>query len=200
MNAALGKLTLDALFSHFDAIVKQQPSPPVLVGHSMGGLIVQTLINRGLGARGVCIDSAPAKGVTVLRWSMLRSNFPILFGSAPVLLTESQWRYAFDNTSTPEEAHAHYENQLVPESKLVGRGALGAAIDWDKPHAPLLFVAGGADHIIPPAVNVANHKKYAHAGSRTDFKLFDGRTHYTILDGKGWDEVCDFVGDWVQAA
>ena len=125
-NAALGRLTLDELFAHFEAIVKKQPSPPVLVGHSMGGLIVQTLINRGLGARGVAIDSAPAKGVTVLRWSMLRSNLPILFGSAPVLLSESQWRYAFDNTSSPEEAHAHYDKQLVPESKLVGRGALGA--------------------------------------------------------------------------
>ncbi|MGZ3442117.1 MAG: alpha/beta hydrolase [Polyangia bacterium] len=199
-DAALGKLTLDALFAHFEAIVKQQPSPPVLVGHSMGGLIVQTLINRGLGARGVAIDSAPPKGVTVLRWSMLRSNFPIFFGSAPVLLTEKQWRYAFDNTSTPDEAHAHYEKQLVPESKLVGRGALGAKIEWDRAHAPLLLVAGGADHIIPAAVNRANRDKYAHAESRVDFKEFEGRTHYTILDGKGWEEVCDFVGDWVQAA
>ena len=42
-------------------------------------------------------------------------------------------------------------------------------------------------------------KKYAHAESRVDYKMFDGRTHYTILDGKGWEEVCDFVGDWVQA-
>jgi alpha-beta hydrolase superfamily lysophospholipase len=196
----LAKLTLDDLVAHFEAIVKKQPSPPVLVGHSMGGLIVQTLINRGLGARGVAIDSAPAKGVNVLRWSMLRSNFPIFFGSAPVLLTEQQWRYAFDNTSTPEEAQAHYEKQLVPESKLVGRGALGAKIEWERAHAPLLFIAGGADHIIPPAVNEANRNKYAHAGSRVDFKLFDGRTHYTILDGKGWEEVCDFVGEWVQAA
>jgi len=199
-NAALGRLTLDELFAHFEAIVKKQPSPPVLIGHSMGGLIVQTLINRGLGARGVAIDSAPAKGVTVLRWSMLRSNLPILFGSGPVLLSESQWRYAFDNTSTPDEVHAHDEKQLVPESKLVGRGALGAKIDWERAHAPLLFVGGGADHIIPHAVNEANVKKYAHAGSRVDYKLFDGRTHYTILDGKGWEEVCDFVGDWITAA
>ncbi len=199
-DPALAKLTLDELVAHFEAIVKKQPSPPVLVGHSMGGLIVQLLLNRGLGARGVAIDSAPPKGVLVLRWSMLRANFPVLFGDQPVLLSESQWRYAFDNSSTPEDVHAHYERQLVPESKLVGRGALGAKIEWDRPHPPLLLVAGGADHIIPAAVNRANFAKYTHAGSKRDFKLFDGRTHYTVLDGKGWEEVCDFVGDWVQAA
>jgi hypothetical protein len=148
----------------------------------MGGLIVQLLVNRGLGARGVAIDSAPPKGVTVLRWSMLRSNFPILFGSAPVLLTEKQWRYAFDNTSTPEEAHAHYEKQLVPESKLVGRGALGAKIDWERAHAPLLLIAGGA-YIIPP-VN-RQFRKYSTASKR-DQNLFDGRTLHTILDRQGW--------------
>jgi len=199
-SAALGRLTLDELVAHFEAIVKKQPSPPVLVGHSMGGLIVQLLLNRGLGARGVAIDSAPPKGVLVLRWSMLRANFPLFFGTAPLLLSEARWRYAFDNTSTPEEVHAHYEAQLVPESKRVGRGALGAKLDWKAPHAPLLLVGGGADHIIPHAVNEANVEKYAHAGSRVDYKLFDGRTHYTILDGKGWEEVCDFVGDWIQAA
>jgi pimeloyl-ACP methyl ester carboxylesterase len=203
-NPALGRLTLDEVIAHFEAIVKKQPSPPVLVGHSMGGLIVQALLNRGLGARGVAIDSAPPKGVFVLRWSMLRANFPALFGSKPWLMSEAQWRYAFDNTSTPEEAHAHYEKQLVPESKRVARGALGTKIDWQRAHAPLLLVAGGADHIIPAAVNAANHKKYAHAESRVDYKQFDGRTHYTILDGgldgSGWEEVCDFVGEWVQAA
>ena len=130
---------------------------------------------------------------------MLRANFPLFFGGAPFLMSEAQWRYAFDNTSTPEEVHAHYEAQLVPESKRVGRGSLAAAVDWNKPHAPLLLVAGGADHIIPAAVNRANAKKYKHAGSRVDLKEFPGRTHYTVLDGKGWEEVCDAVGDWIQA-
>ena len=197
-DAALAKLTLEELVARFETIVKQQPSPPVLVGHSMGGLIVQLLVNRGCGARGVAIDSVPPQGVSVLRWSMLRASYPALLGTTPWLMSEGQWCYAFDHTSTPEEAHAHYEQQLVPESKRVARGALGAKIDWDKPHAPLLLVAGGADHIIPAAVNHANFGRYRHAGSKRDFKQFDGRTHYSILDGKGWEEVCDFVGDWIQ--
>ncbi|MCU1282064.1 MAG: hypothetical protein JWM53_5610 [bacterium] len=198
-NAALGRLTLDELVAHFEAIVKRQPSPPVLVGHSLGGLIVQLLLDRGLGARGVAIDSAPAKGIFVLRWSMLRANAPMLFGSDPKLLSPAQWRYAFDNRATPEQARASYDQQLVPESKRVARGALAAKIDWDKPHAPLLLVAGGADHIIPAAVNRANAGKYRHTGSKVDFKLFDGRTHYGVLAGDHWLEVCDFVGDWIEA-
>lgn len=201
-DAALGKLTLAELVAHWEGLVRARPTPPILVGHSLGGLIVQLLVQRGLGALGVAIDSAPPRGVLVLRWSMLRCNWPLLFGSGPLLMSEAQWRYAFTNNLPPDEVHATYERQLVPESRLVGRGALGpaAAIDWAKPHAPLLLLGGGADHIIPPAVNRANVKKYKHEGSRVDYHEFAGRSHYTILDGPGWTEVADYVLDWIAAA
>jgi pimeloyl-ACP methyl ester carboxylesterase len=199
-DPAVGALTFDALVQHWEAIVRAEPEPPVLVGHSLGGLLVQLLVSRGLGARGVAINSAPPKGVMVFKWSQLRSNFPLFFGSKPFLMNEKQWHYAFTNTFTPEETHDSYERQCVPESKRVGRGTLGkaAALDWKKPHAPLLFLSGGADHIIPPAVNLSNIAKYKDGGSRRDHKLFDGRTHYTILDGAGWTDVADYVADWIQ--
>ena len=199
-DPAVGKLTLNDIVAHYEALVRARSEKPVLIGHSMGGLVAQLLINRGLGARAVAIDSAPPKGVTVLRWSMLRSKWPLLFGKEPFLMSEEQFRYAFAHTLSPTELRDVYERHVVPESRLVGRGALGARIDWKKPHAPLLFIAGGADRIIPAAVNRANAKKYKDAGSRVDLKEFEGRTHYTILDGAGWTDVADYVADWISAA
>jgi pimeloyl-ACP methyl ester carboxylesterase len=204
-DAAVGRLSLGDLLAHYEAVVRAQKEPPVLVGHSMGGLVVQLLLNKGLGARGVAIDSAPPKGVLSLRWSFLRANWPALnpFVSkyTPLLLSEAQFRYAFAHTLSPEQLHAVYEKHVVPESRVVGRAALtdAARIEWDKPHAPLLFVTGGADHIIPASLNRSNAGKYKHAGSRVEVKNFDGRTHYTILDGEGWTEVADAVADWIAA-
>ena len=205
-DPAVGRLSLGDLLAYYEAIVRAQKEPPILVGHSMGGLIVQLLINRGLGARGVAIDSAPPKGVLSLRWSFLRSNWailnPFVSKNAPLLLSENQFRYAFAHTLPPERVHAIYQQAVVPESRVVGRAALSdvARIDWQKPHAPLLFVTGGKDHIIPASLNRTNAGKYKDAASRVDVKDFDGRTHYTILDGEGWTEVADAVADWIGAA
>ncbi len=198
-DPALGNLTLGDVVAQFESIVRGYAEPPVLVGHSLGGLVVQRLLNLGLGARGVAIDSAPPKGVFVVSGSMLKSNWPLFFGTRPFLMSEEQFRYAFAHTLPDDQLRVAYERHVVPESRVLGRGALGrdGALDWKKPHAPLLLVAGGADKIIPPAVNRSNRGKYAHDGSRVDFHEFAGRTHYTILDGPGWTEVADFVADWI---
>ena len=49
----------------------------------------------------------------------------------------------------------------------------------DRP--PLLFIAGSEDNIIPPAVNQSNVKHYRHAKSPTDYKEFEGRSHYSVI-------------------
>ena len=68
--------------------------------------------------------------------------------------------------------------------------------------APLLFIAGGEDNIMPPAVNQSNVKHYRHAKSPTDYKEFPGHSHYSIIGGEGWEEVADYALDWAveQAA
>ena len=66
------------MIEHYAAIIAKLAAPPILIGHSMGGAVVQVLLDRGLGAAGVAIDPAPIKGVLNLPLSALRSGFPVL--------------------------------------------------------------------------------------------------------------------------
>ena len=61
--------------------------------------------------------------------------------------------------------------------------------------APLLFIAGGADHIMPPSVNKSNAKHYRNSPAVTDYHEFDGRDHWTCA-APGWQAVADYALDW----
>jgi pimeloyl-ACP methyl ester carboxylesterase len=201
-NSALAKLTLDDVLEHYRKIIKTLPEKPILIGHSMGGLVVQVLLSEGLGAAGVAIDSAPPKGVITLKWSFLKSNWPALdpFASLdkPILLDERAFSYAFVNTLPPEQQKRAYEEDSMPESRRVAKGPTTPAgkIDFAKARPPLLIVAGERDHIIPATLNRKNFEKYR-GPSVTEFKQFAGRDHW-IIASDGWQEVADYVSGWID--
>jgi alpha-beta hydrolase superfamily lysophospholipase len=202
-NTALAGLRFTDLIAAFENQISKLPEKPVLVGHSVGGLIVQILINKGLGRAGVAIDSAPPKGLRSFRPSFLRSNSqvvnPFVSAKIPYVMKLGKFRYAFANSMTRQEQEEAYRTYIVPESIRVPRD-LGkkAVIDFKKAHAPLLLIAGSADHIIPAGLNRRNFGRYAQDnGSRTEFKEFEGRSHTIILQ-KGWDEVAGFACDWIR--
>jgi pimeloyl-ACP methyl ester carboxylesterase len=199
-DPALGKLTMGDVLANYEAIIRALPEPPLLVGHSLGGLMVQLLLQKGLGKKGVAIDSAPPRGVLPLEWSVVRANWPTISPfvskSVPVLLTPAQFRYAFAHTLPEDEVARIWDAQVVPESRQMPKGAMAAKVAWDAPHAPLLLVAGGEDRICTQKMNTSNARKYR---PPVELKVFPGRTHYTILDGDGWTEVADYVADWLAA-
>lgn len=201
--AGLGRLTLGEVVASIAGVVEALPARPVVVGHSMGGLVAQRLVARGLVAAAVCIDSAAPRGVTSLSWSFLRSNLPVVnpfAGDAPFAMSPEHFRYTFCNTASLDEARAVHAAFVVPESRNVARGSTGpdGAVDLAKPHAPLLFVAGERDHIVPAALNRKNHAAYTDAASRRDLREFPGRTHW-ICGQAGWEEVATFVAEWIEA-
>jgi pimeloyl-ACP methyl ester carboxylesterase len=159
------------------------------------------LLQEGLGVAGVAIDSAPPQGVITLKWSFLKSNWPAInpFASLkkPIYLDEKAFQYAFVNTLLPEAQHAAWVNEVVPESRRVGKGPTSATarIDFHKARPPLLLIAGEKDHIIPSLLNQKNFRKYQ-PPSLTEFKEFPGRDHW-IIASPGWQEVADFVLGWV---
>ena len=69
-------LGIGEIVDHYEAIIRELPSPPIIMGHSFGGAFTQLLLDRGLGAAGVAIDSAPVKGVLALPLSTLKSALP----------------------------------------------------------------------------------------------------------------------------
>lgn len=200
---ALGKLTLDEVIESYRKVIKTLPEKPIVVGHSMGGLVAQKLLSEGLAAKAVAIDSAPPSGLIVAKWSFIKSNWSVInpFISAKQAYYPSlrDFRYAFANCVPDAESEAMYNDYIVPESRLVGRGTSSkiAKIDFSKPHAPLLMIAGEKDHIIPAALNRKNYNKYSDTSSVRIFKQFDGQCHALIVDKK-WKEVASYVYTWLD--
>jgi pimeloyl-ACP methyl ester carboxylesterase len=182
--------------------IAQLPASPIVIGHSYGGLLVQLLLQQGTVAAGVAIESAPPRGVAVWSWSLFRSVLPMLglFSSLKTtfLLTFAQWQYAIANGLPLTDQQSSYENLAAPESKKLIRGALSsqARVDFRRPHAPLLFVAGGADRIMLAALNRANFRRYRHAQSIIDYRELPGRSH-AMLGQPTWREDAAMVLRWL---
>jgi pimeloyl-ACP methyl ester carboxylesterase len=65
--------------------------------------------------------------------------------------------------------------------------------------APLLFISGGSDHILPPVIQRHNYEKNAkHSTAIAAHKVFPGRDHFTCGE-PGWEAVADFALDWALA-
>ncbi len=211
--SAVEDLGIVEIVDHYEGIIRALDAPPIIVGHSFGGVFTQMLLDRGLGAAGVAVDSGPVKGLLSLPVSTLRSGWPVLKNPAnrhrPVALTPEEFHYAFTNTLTEEESQAVYDRYAVPGP---GRVLYQAALANFNPHAasrvdfsnaeraPLLLIAGGMDHVAPASTNAENFKKYRKSDAITEYKEFPLRSHFT-LGQPGWEEVADFALDWaLQAA
>jgi len=198
----LAKLKLSQVVGHLAQVIKGLDEKPVLIGHSMGGLAVQLLLQKELALAGVAIDPAPPMGVLTTAFSFLRANFPAInpfLLNQPVLMSFEHFQYAFVNTLPLDQQRAAYERYMVPESRGVPTSSLGAAgkVDFKKPHPPLLITAGEQDNIVPASLNRSNYNKYKASSSVTDFKEFPGRDHFVIGE-KGWEEVADYCLTWLE--
>ncbi len=199
----LGQLTLSRVIDHYANLIEMLDEKPLLVGHSMGGLVVQLLLQRAAAVAGVAINSAPPQGLFTPRWAFLRSNWPhinpFVSQGRPIRMTLERFRYTFVNDLPPEVQQAAFERYVVPESRRVPAESLThvAAIDWSGPHPPLLLIAGSNDHLIPASLNRANFEKYKRSPSIIDFKEFPGRTHF-IIGQENWQEVAGYTAAWFE--
>jgi len=190
-------------------IIETLPEPPIVIGHSFGGLITQVLLGRGIAAAGVAIDPAPIKGVWQLPLSALKASLPVLGNpfnlKKAVSLTFNQFNYGFSNAIPEKEAKEIFDRWTIPAP---GRPLFQAAFATLNPNAetkvntanttrgPLLITGGENDHIAPPILGKASLKKY-NSSVVTEFKLFEGRGHSLILD-HGWKEVAEYAMAWLQ--
>ena len=203
-------LGITEIVDYYDDMIRALPRPPIIMGHSFGGVFTQILLDRGLGAAGVAIDSAAVKGVLTLPVSTLRAGFPVLKNPAnehkAVALTPEEFHYAFTNTLSEADSLAAYQRYAVPgPGRVLFQGALAnfnphaaSRVDFhNDERAPLLFIAGSEDHVSPPALNESNARHYRSSRAITNYKLFEGRSHF-ILDQPGWEAVADYALDWAM--
>ena len=112
--------TVGQVADHFDEVIRKLTKKPAVIGHSFGGLLAQIIAGRGLAAVTVAVDPAPFRGVLPLPISALKSSRPVLGNPAnrnhAVPLTYEQFRFAFANAVSEDEAKELYETYAVPAS------------------------------------------------------------------------------------
>jgi len=202
-------LSITDIVDHYDRIIRGLDQPPVIVGHSFGGLVAQLLADRGLGTAVVSLDTAAPKGVLKLPLSTLRAAWPALrnpFGKNNVVpLTRDQFYWCFTNALTREASDAVYDRYYIPGSArpFFQAGYANAnpnavtKVDYKNPsRPPLLLVTGTEDRICPPSVNESNWKKQRQAPSATEHKEYPGRCHFPGQDG--WEAVADYTLSWTS--
>ena len=183
------ELTVPAVIEHLESVVGELDSPPILMGHSAGGVFTQILLDRGFGAAGVAINSAPTEGVK--RGAALADQVDVPGAQEPGqppqgrrLHASSSGSYAFTNTFSEEESRRLYERYHIPASGRIFWGSALANIHpghddtyvnyKNDDRAPLLFISGSEDHLMPPKIQRSNAKHYKAEGTITEVKEFEG--------------------------
>lgn len=206
--SSIAGVGLGEIANHYERTIRGLDEPPIIMAHSFGGALVQILLARGLGVmrRGHRFSAGQgcASGPTVhAQIGLARAGQPSQQeqGSGP---DPRQFHYAFTNTLSHEESQAVYDRYHVPGSaRVLFQGAFGnfnpraaTRVDFrNNSRAPLLFIAGGADHVVPPKVNKANARLHRKSSAITDYHEFPDRSHYTVGQD-GWEGVADFALAW----
>lgn len=184
------------------------PEPPIVIGHSFGGLIAQILLSEGDVAAAIALDPAPIKGVWQLPLSSMRTLFPVLANpfnlKKAVSLSFNQFKYAFANTITGEEARDIYERLTIPAparplfqaANAYFAGAATRVGTQNTGRGPLLITAGEKDHLVPPSLCRETVRKY-NKSVITELKMFENRGH-SLASDHGWKEIAEYCLEWLQ--
>ncbi len=206
--APIEQVTVPQIIEKLEGVVGGLDAPPILMGHSAGGVFTQILLDHGFGAVGVAINSAPTEGVKRVPLSQVKATFPVLKNPAnrhrAVGFTHEQWHYAFTNGFSEEESRRLYERYHVPASGSIFWGSALANIHPGKDdnyvdyknddRAPLLFISGSDDHLMPPSIQQSNAKHYKSDNTVTEVKEFEGP--HLLPSWPGWEQVADYALDW----
>jgi pimeloyl-ACP methyl ester carboxylesterase len=204
MDPRFADQTITMLVDHYAEKIRSLPQAPILIGHSFGGLIVQLLLDRGLGRAGVAIDAGPPRGVL--------PSLTAIKSALPVLLAWRGWRklhtMSFKSFSTtfanglPEsEMQSSYNAQIVQApGRIYFQAALGIAngVNFANPkRARLLLVAGENDLTSTPSMVKAMYRKHKQSPAPVDTISFPKRSHWLIAE-PGWEEVADGILQWME--
>lgn len=201
----MAALTVKDLVDHFEAHIRSLPEPPILIGHSFGGLIVQMLLDRGLGAAGVAIDAGPPRGVLPSP-TAIKSALPVLLAwrgwSRILTMSFKTFSTTFANTLPASQMKPTFHRYIVPApGRIYFQAALGLGIGvtFKNPkRPPLLLVAAAEDRTSTPSMARAMYRRHRQARSQTDILEFPRRSHWLIAE-PGWEEVADALIKWAVA-
>jgi non-heme chloroperoxidase len=198
----LNRIGVGEATEHYAALIRAMPAPPVVIGHSFGGLIAQRLIGLGLTRGGVAMAPAQFKGILGLPPEQVRSVLPIL--SKPWLRgrtwthTKESYAKTFANGVPREESDRLFDAFVIPApcrplfqasvANFAPRSPL--SVNTKATRGPLLLLAGSADRTVPASAVRAAYKIQSRNPAPTEFDVLTGRGHSFPADS-GWQEAAD---------
>lgn len=200
----LGTTSLTDYVADLEQLLAGLSEPPIVMGHSMGGLLAQQLAAKGLAKRLVLLAPAPPAGINVLKWSVIRSFSGLFkkwrFWAKPYRLSFNAAVFASMQLLAPEEQKSIYPRLVWDSGRVVSEVGLwfldptGASrVDETRVTCPVLIVAGSKDRMTPAAVIRKIHSKYQTVAT---YKEFERHGHWLIGE-QGWEKTAEYVCDWL---
>jgi pimeloyl-ACP methyl ester carboxylesterase len=202
-DKGLGTLTFKKIVDHYAKIIDGLGEQPIIVGHSMGGLITQLLLDRGYGVAGIALDPGPIAGALPGPVSLLAALPPIFKGpNNSHTITREGFAKSFANTLSAAEQKTAYDDYVVPTPTNIfyqAAAMIGTRVNARARRQPLLVIEAEHDRTVTPYLAKAIYNVQKKSAAKTDFKLFPDRSHF-IAGEKGWQEVAGFAVDWLKQA
>jgi pimeloyl-ACP methyl ester carboxylesterase len=200
----LGKLSnLDYAQDLENEIIRLEQKP-VIMGHSLGGLLTQILVSRGLAKAAVLLVPVPPRGISNLAPSVIKMSFCRETLSAasnkPFKLPFSKISYGVLNLLPIKEQKEQYSRYVFESGKVsmemnavfdVGKAS---KVDKTMVNVPLSIIGAKKDRATPVSIVRKIAKRYA--GVCT-YKEFDGHAHW-IIGEPGWQDVADYIDGWLK--
>jgi alpha-beta hydrolase superfamily lysophospholipase len=207
---AVADVGIDDALAHIVDFVGGLDEPPILIGHSVGALLAEKLLGENVGRAAVAIDPAQVKGVLPMPLRQLRAGLPVMANplniTKSVSLSYDEFRFAFANAVSEDEAAVLYERWTIPApAKPLFQTATvnfqlhsEAAVNTDKDsRSPLLLIAGGEDNSEPESITDVTLKRYRDRADVTELLLFRERGHALTIDHR-WKAVAEEVLAWLE--
>lgn len=182
-----------------EQVIDTLGAPPVLIGHSLGGMVVQKIIHRRPVPGVVLMASAPPHGMIPSMFGMAFTN-PGLFREmalvqtfGPEIVNGLNVRQALFCDDTPDEDVIRYMHRFQPESTLVVLDLMGLDLPPSiaKLDVPVLVLGAENDCFVFPGAVHATADTY-----RTKAEVFPGMAHAMMLD-HNWRKVADRIAGWL---
>jgi pimeloyl-ACP methyl ester carboxylesterase len=201
----LGTTSLLDYINDLQKEIENLNQAPIIMGHSMGGLLAQILGSRGLGKALVVLNSAPSRGSTTFNpltmISMMKAWGSVLFrpgySSKPFRLSYAVFSRTASQPFSEKERTDEYA-KLVYESgkalqEIISRKPT-TAVDESVVRVPVLMISGKLDSLISNGAIRNMAKKY---GEWCTYKDFEDQSHW-VISGPRWEEVASYVSDWLD--
>jgi pimeloyl-ACP methyl ester carboxylesterase len=187
-----------------EKIATTLPAPPVLIGHSMGGMVVQKYLETHPDAAGlVLMASVPPQGLlpTTLHMAM---RHPFLFQQmslfsllGPSYGTPDMMRRLLFSRDMPDSKLREYFSYVQAESQVVSLDMMGLNPLRLKPESlkmPILALGARNDVFVSPAIVEETARWY-----KAELQIFPDMAHAMMLE-MSWRKVADYLLDWLERA